>query len=231
MQLRIRDAARFPLEGADWPRNLFLGGATGLLLELIFVGLAYLVTEEAAFGIAPLVVGLNFPAVGYILQVYRGALLSETRALPEWTSWASLLRSGLVGFAIGLVYGLIPLLLLMVGLGLFVRGGVLLLVGFVFIVLGVLAGVFVMFFFPMALARYLEQRRIEAAFHPGILWGGISLVLAEYVAAYLLSIGGYLLASLVTVIPYLGGLIWPFLWFYLMLAQARLFGGICAKAA
>ncbi|MEK6716746.1 MAG: DUF4013 domain-containing protein, partial [candidate division NC10 bacterium] len=109
--------------------------------------------------------------------------------------------------------------------------GILLFLGMVLMVLGVLAGVFMLFFLPMALARYLAERRIEAAFHPAILWEGINAVLAEYVATYLLSIGSYILASLIAAIPYLGGLIWPFLWFYLMLVQARLFGEICAKAA
>jgi hypothetical protein len=231
MQLRIRTSARFPLEGVDWQRKLLLGGATGVLLELLFVGLAYLASEEAAFGIAPLVVGLNFPALGYILEVYRGTLLWEVGALPEWENWPGLLRSGLATFMVGLAYGVVPLLLLLLGLGLLVKGGILLFLGMVLMVLGVLAGVFMLFFLPMALARYLVQRRIEVAFHPGILWEGINAVLAEYVATYLLSVGCYILAGLTAAIPYLGPLVWPFLWFYLMLVQARLFGEICAKAA
>ncbi len=219
------------MEGLDWQRKLLLGGATGVLLELIFVGLAYLASEEVAFGIAPLVVGLNFPALGYILQVYRGTLLWEVGALPEWENWPALLRSGLAAFAVGLAYGVIPLLLLLLGFGLLVKGGILLFLGMVLMVLGVLAGLFMLFFLPMALARYLVQRRIEVAFHPGVLWEGINAVLAEYVAAYLLSVGSYILAGLVAVIPYAGPLMWPLLWFYLMLVQARLFGEICAKAA
>lgn len=231
MQLRIRTSVRFPLEGVDWQRKLLLGGATGVLLELVFAGLAYLVSEEAAFGIAPLVVGLNFPVLGYILEVYRGTLLWEMGALPEWENWPRLLRNGLATFVVGLAYGVIPLLLLLLGLGLLVRGGILLFLGMLLMVLGVLAGLFMLFFFPMALACYLVQRRIEVAFHPGMLWEGINAVLAEYVATYLLSVACYILAGLVAAIPYIGPLVWPFLWFYLMLVQARVFGEICAKAA
>lgn len=231
MQLQVKAAARFPLEGVDWPRKLLTGGASGLLLELIFVGLAYLASEEAVFGIAPLVVGLNFPALGYLLQVYREALGGQAEVLPEWEGWAGLLRSGVAVFTLGLAYGILPLLLLLLGLGLLVRGGNLLFLGMVLMVLGVLAGVLMLFFFPMALARYLRQRRIEVAFHPGILWDGIKAVLVEYVATYLLSVGSFILAGLVAAIPYLGGLIWPFLWFYLMLVQAHLFGEVCAKVA
>jgi hypothetical protein len=44
-------------------------------------------------------------------------------------------------------------------------------------------------------------------------------------------VGGFLLAGLIAVLPYLGLLVWPFVWFYLMLVVARLFGEICARAA
>ncbi len=231
MRLGIGASARFPLEGADWQRKLLMGGATGLLLELIFVGLAYLASDEAAFGIAPLVVGLNFPALGYILQVYRGTLTGGAEGLPEWENWAALLRRGLTAFAVCAAYGMAPLLLLLFGLNLLVKGGALLFLGMVLMVLSVLAGVFTGFFLPMALARYLVRGRIEVAFHPGLLWDGISGVLAEYVATYLFCVGSFITAGLVAAIPYLGPLIWPFLWFYLVLVQVRLFGGICAKEA
>jgi len=231
MRVRIRASARFPIEGADWPRKLLIGGATGLLVELVFVGLAYLASEEAAFGIAPLVVLVNLPAIGYALRVYRGTLRWDVTTLPEWEDWPGLFYGGLLAFVIALAYGMIPLLLLLLGLGLLVKGGILLFLGMVLMVLGVLAGVFTLFFFPMALARYIGQRRLEAAFHPGLLWEGINGVLAEYVATYLVSVGLYILAGLVAAIPYVGALSWPFVWFYLLLVQARLFGEICAKAA
>jgi hypothetical protein len=230
MRVRIRASACFPMQGVDWPRKLLIGGATGLLLELVFVGLAYLASEEAAFVIAPLAVIVNLPGIGYALHVYSGTLRWEVASLPEWENWTNLFYGGLIGFLIAIIYGLIPLLLLLFGLGLLVKGGILLFLGMVLMVLGVLAGVFTLFFFPMALAHYIGQRRLEAAFHPGMLWEGINGVLGEYVATYLLSVGLYILAGLVAVIPYVGALSWPFVWFYLLLVQARLFGEICAKA-
>jgi hypothetical protein len=229
MQLRIRASARFPIEGMGWPRKLLIGGATGLLLELVFVGLTFLISEEAAFQIAPLAVVLNLPVFGYALMVYKGTLGWEAASLPEWENWAKLFQYGLTGFAIGLAYGMVPMLLLMIGLGLLVRGGIIMLVGMVLMVLGVLAGVFSLFFLPIALARYLAHRRLEAAFHPGLLWEGINGVLGEYVATYLLCVGLYIAAGMCAAIPYFGALAWPFLFFYLLLVQARLFGEICAR--
>ncbi|HSB68366.1 MAG TPA: DUF4013 domain-containing protein [Candidatus Methylomirabilis sp.] len=231
MRLRIKASARFPLAGLDWQRKLLIGGATGLLLELLFVGLTFLASEEVAFGIAPLAVVLNFPAVGYILQVYEGTLRGQGGSLPEWARWPDLLRRGLFGIGVGLGYGVIPVLLIVLGLGLLVQGGILLFLGMVLMVLGVLAGVFMVFFLPMALAHSIGQGRIEAAFYAGSLWEGINAVLAEYVAVYLLSIGSYIAAALVALVPYLGPLVWPFLCFYLALVQARLFGEICSKAS
>jgi hypothetical protein len=230
MLVRIKASARFPLEGVDWQRKLLIGGLTGLLLELLFVGLAYLMSEEAPFGLAPYVVILNFPALGYIYQTYAGTIRWELGTLPEWKDWATLLGRGLMVFGVGLVYGTIPLLVLLLGLGLLVKGGVILFVGMVLMVLGVLAGIFSLFFLPMALARYIEQRRIEAAFHPGLLWTGINAVLAEYVAVYLLAVGAHIAAGMVAAVPYLGPLLMPFLWLYIMLVLARLFGEICVRA-
>ena len=230
MRLRIRASVRFPMEGPDWPRKLLIGGATGLLLELVFVGLAYLLSEEAAFGIAPLAVIVNLPAVGYLLAVYEGTLRWEVVSLPEWDDWPRLFFGGFVGFGIVLAYGLAPLVLVLFGLGLLVKGGIILFLGMVLMVLGVLAGVFTLFFLPMALARYLAHRRLEAAFHPGTLWEGINSILAEYVATYVLCVGLNLAGGMFAAIPYLGALAWPFVWFYLLLVQVRLFGEICAKA-
>jgi len=231
MRLRVKAAAAFPVAGADWRRKIVMGGATGLFLELLFVGLAYLASEEAAFGIAPIVVVLNFPVLGYVLKVYRGTLHWEMGALPDWIDWPALLRAGLIGFGILAAYGMLPLLLLLVGLGLLVRGGILLFLGMVLMVLGVLAGVITLFFFPMALARYLMQGRLEAAFHLGRVWDSINGVLTEYLAAYLLSVASYVLGSMAAAIPYVGPMVWPFLWFYLFLVQAHLFGEICSKAS
>lgn len=230
MSLRIKASALFPLGGADWPRKLLIGGGTGFLLELIFVGLAYLASEEAAFGIAPLAVIVNLPAIGYVVRAYEGALRRDVVDLPEWDGWAGLFAGGLVVFAIGLAYGIIPLLLLLFGLGLLVKGGIILFLGMVLMVLGVLAGMFTLFFVPIALAGYLVRRRLEAAFHPVVLWGGINAILTEYVPTYVLSVGLFIVGGMMAAIPYVGPVIWPFLWFYLLLVQARLFGEICGKA-
>lgn len=228
MPLRLRASARFPFEGTAWRRALLIGGTSGLLLELVFVGLAYFASEEAAFGIAPLAAVVNLPLIGYVLLVYEGSLRQDMHRLPEWEHWPRLVVGGLLGCLIALAYGIVPLVLLLFGLGLLVKGGVILFLGMVLMVLGVLAGIFTGFFLPMACARYLAHRRIEAAFHPTSLWGGITEILAEYVAAYVMSIGLFIAAGMAAALPYVGPVLWPFLWFYLLVLLARVFGGVCA---
>jgi hypothetical protein len=82
----------------------------------------------------------------------------------------------------------------------------------------------------MGIARYLVERRLEAALHPAAIWLRIRAVLTEYVETYLLSLGSFIVAGLIGAIPVLGLLLWPFLTFYLLVAGARLFGGVCSSA-
>ena len=226
----VSASLRFPLHGPGSARKLFIGAIIGLFLEVVFLGFAYLVSEEPAFSIAPLAVFLNFPVVGYALRVYRAELTSTGEPLPEWEHWPALFLHGLVTISIAMVYCMLPILLLLLGMGLLVKGSVLLFLGMVLLVLGTLSGIFALFFLPMGLAHYVVRQRLEAAFRPGILWDGINRVLADYVTSYVLTLAAYIAAGLVTAVPYFGAIAWPALGFYLLLAQAQLFGRVCARA-
>lgn len=222
----------FPLEDRDWLPKIAIGGAVGLALEALFVGFSYLFTRELAFEVSPLAQAANFPSLGFVLLVFQGALTApQADAMPEWRRWPGLCLQGLVLFVLGLGYGIVPLLLIIVGFGLLVRWEVALVLGLVMMLLGMFAGLMLGFFLPMAVARYLVEGRVEAAFNPVAVWSRITKALAEYMAAYLLTIGSFIVAGLVGSIPYLGVLAWPFLTFYLLVACARLFGGVCSGAA
>ncbi len=226
----VTASLRFPLHGPGSARKLFIGAIIGLFLEVVFLGFAYLVSEEPAFSIAPLAVFLNFPVVGYALRVYRTELTSSGEPLPEWEHWPALFLHGLVTIAIALVYCMLPIVLLLLGMEMLVRGGVLLFFGMLLIVLGTLTGIFALFFLPMGLAHYVVHQRLEAAFHPAILWEGINRVLADYVTGYVLTLASYIAAGLVIIFPYVATIVWPALGFYLLLVQAQLFGRVCARA-
>ena len=232
MRDRLARAAAFPFDDREWRRKMVIGGAIGLAVEVLFVVVGFLTSRELAFEAAPLALVVNFPALGFVLKVFDGALAApQAKAMPEWEGWPGLFLRGLLLFVLGLGYGILPLLLIISGLGLVVRGGVALALGLVMMLLGMLAGLTLGFFLPMAVARYLEERRVEAAFHPALVWQSIRKVLAEYLAAYLLGIGSFIMVGLIGVIPYLGPIAWPFLTFYLLVAGARLFGGVCSGTA
>ena len=232
MRNQVTRAAAFPFEDREWLSKILIGGGIGLALEALFVALGFLLSRELALEVSPLAQAGNFPALGFALRAFQGALtMPQADAMPEWKRWPGLCLHGLLLFVLALSYGIVPLLFVISGFALLVRGGEQLVMGLVMMLLGMLAGLTLGFFHPMAVARYLEERRIEAAFHPAVVWSRIRKVLAEYVAAYLFSIASFIVAGLIATIPYLGILVWPFLTFYLLVVGARLFGGVCSATA
>jgi len=232
MRERVARALAFPFEDPKWPSKLAVGGCVGLAAEALFVMVGFLVSRELAMAASPLALVANFPALGFVLQVFQGAQRApQAHAMPEWRQWSDLCLKGLVLFMLALGYGVLPLLLIVSGLGLFVGGGMAMVLGLVMMFLGMLAGVTLGFLLPMAVARYLDGRRVEAAFHPIVIWLSIRKVLAEYMAAYLVTIGAFIVVGFIGALPFLGALAWPFLAFYLMVAGARLFAGVYLGAA
>lgn len=228
---RAAKALIFPLEDRKCLTKIAIGGGIGLLLETLFVTLSFLLTREFAPAGSLLAQAANFPALGFALATFQGALaVPQADSLPPWKPWPSLCVKGLLLFALALVYEIAPVLFLVSGFGLLVKGGTKLVLGIVLIMVGMLAGITAGFFLPMGIARYLSERRLEAALHPAIVWLRIRKVLTEYAEAYLLSLGSFIIAGLIGAIPVLGLLLWPFVTFYLFVAGARLFGGICSGA-
>ena len=224
-------ALAFPLGDREWLPKIVIGGGIGLLLEALFVGGGFLLTREFALSGSLLAQAANFPVLGFVLAAFQGALtMPQAESLPQWRQWRALCAKGLLLVMLAMTYEIIPLLLIVSGLGLLVRGGAALGGGLLLMLLGMLTGITAGFFLPMGVAYYLKERRFEAALHPAVVWMRIRKVLTEYVEAYLLSLGSFIVAGLIGAIPALGVLLWPFLTFYLLVAGARLFGGVCSGA-
>lgn len=227
---RVQAALWLPFGGRGWLRKCAIGAATSLVFEGFFAGLGYLVAGEVGMGISPLAVAVNFPLLGYALAVFRAGLAGAPPDLPEWEGWPDLIKTGVFLALVGLGYGLVPLLMLLVGLNLLVRGGLLLSMALALIILGLALALSILFFFPMGVARYLTEARIEAAFRPASLWAGIDRVLGEYVAIYALTVAGHVVAGVAASVPFAGPLATPLLAFYLIVVLARLFGETCGRA-
>jgi hypothetical protein len=196
------------------------------------VAVGFLLTREFALAGSLLAPAANFPVLGFALVVFRDALTApQAESLPQWKQWQVFCAKGLLLFVLVLAYEIVPLLFVISGFGLLVKGGLALSLGLVLMLLGMLIGITAGFFLPMGVACYLEERRLDAVLHPAAVWLRIRKVLAEYVEAYLLSIGSFIVTGLIGAIPVLGALLWPFLTFYLLVAGARLFGGVCSSVS
>jgi hypothetical protein len=228
--LPLGEAIEFPFRSTRWAYKLGIGGGISAFPVFFFTVLGYGVDLlKSSLIAAPL--GLAYFLVwGYAFHIFRAALEREAANLIGWENWRGLLSQGFVLFMIELGYGLVPFLMLAIGIGLIYQGGWWFFTGILLLMLGMLAFLLVGFFFPMGIAQYIRWRRIEAAFHIPTLWRGIRHVLVEYVSIFLLSLLTLLALGLVAVIPLAGPTLASFLSFYPLLVLARLFGGTCARS-
>lgn len=223
-------ALRFLFSGPRWQGTHAVGAATSLGFEGLLAALGYVLSGDAGIGIAPLGVAVNFPLLGYALRVFRRAMAGGPDELPDWGGWSSLTAEGLLAFVVGLGYGLVPLLMVLAGLGLLVKGGMFVVTAGSLMVLGLLSALILMFFLPMAVASFLAEERIEAAFVPATLWLAIGRRLGDYAGAYALGVGSFVLAGAAASVPLAGPLFTPFIAFPLLVFFARIFGQTCGIA-
>ncbi|MDH7500843.1 MAG: DUF4013 domain-containing protein, partial [candidate division NC10 bacterium] len=230
LMIPVGEAIEFPFGNPRWPYRLGIGGAISALPVFSFTVLGSGIDLLSSSLIsAPL--GLLYLLVwGYAFGVFRAAFHGEPADLKGWENWREFLSQGFVVFIIGLGYGLLPFLMMAMGIGILYRGGWWLFAGILLLMLGMLAFVLVAFFFPMGIAQYIRWRRLEAAFHIPALWRAIRPVLVEYVSAFLLFLVTLLALGLVAAIPLAGPTLAFFLGFYPTLVLARLFGGVCASS-
>lgn len=195
----LNQIATYPMENDDWVMTTIIGGllvAFGfLLIPTVFV-------------------------YGYIVQTIRGSLAGDTEP-PVFSDWGGLFVEGLKAWAIGFVYMLVPLIVFAIAVGGSVvtmstgteSGAALgttafLLGGLAFVVLSLLFG----YLAVVAIVNFAREGSLGAGFD----FGTIKTVALDrdYAIAWLLSIGAFLVASLVNVIPVIGWILAPFASFY-----------------
>jgi hypothetical protein len=95
MNIDIERAVKYPMENDDWVKTVGIGGLLVLLSFLIVPALA---------------------AYGYALRVIRAGIRDDAEP-PVFDEWGDLIIDGLKVFIIGLVYQIIPLIVLVVLVG------------------------------------------------------------------------------------------------------------------
>lgn len=228
----LKSLFRFPFQGPDWADRFIVGCA------LYFAG-----------WVVPIAPGLFIG--GYIIEVMRRVIRGEEPGLPPWQNWGRLFVDGLRAAAVGLVY-LFP------GTAIWLGGFILYLFGSLglipfaerqqpevfipgfFILIGIYTlSLFVgslLFFLgliplPAAMAHFVAEERLGAAFHVRRWWAVLKERRWEYLIAWLLLLGLTIIFYIALTLLYSSGcLCWllPFLsaplGFYTTLVAAALFG-------
>ncbi|MFQ5804147.1 MAG: DUF4013 domain-containing protein [Candidatus Methylomirabilales bacterium] len=158
----------------------------------------------------------NFLALGYTLRLLEQVLGGEEHRLPEWTGLGDLFIRGIKVFLVGAVYMAFPLLLLAAGAG-----------SFFFSIAAIFSGAFE----PMAQVHLARTGQIWPALALREVWGGIQVVLHDYLGALAVWYGVFFLIALLLsgTAPPLLWILGSFLGFYLYLFFASLFGRACSR--
>jgi hypothetical protein len=227
----------FPFEGAEWQKRFVIGVA--LILVSFFIPLIPLIF-----------------VFGYIVQVMRRAIEGQDLALPEWDDWGKLGIDGLRYGVVSLAFMLPGFLVYFAGMGLYMVSAMALpmfaqmaehgrgnfaiiplffvgsmLIMFISIFLGMILTLLGMVPLPVALAHFVVEDQVGAAFRFrewwSVLWRNkMSYFIAWVVVGGLFAVlymGIMLLYSTMifcVLIPVLSA---PLL-FYLMLVKAAVFG-------
>jgi hypothetical protein len=217
MALDIAKGFKFPFSDQNWVVKLIIG---------------------TVLGIIPII---NFFSLGYAYKVFKKTLNKEEPALPEWDDWGGYFVQGLLVAVIGIIYLIIPIVLLAIGMGLFSKaainsamgtsaaglyaiGGLLAFVG------GVLA-LAAELMLPMVLAVYAKNKEdFSSIFKFGEIIGNIFKVIGDYILVVVIGIGVAIVLGIIMMIPIIGWLIYVLALFYLMIVFMTLFGMACSGA-
>lgn len=206
--MRLDYWLKFPLSDQNWLVKVIVGGVLNLI---------------------PII---NFFSCGYIAEVIQSSLRGQP-AMVEWDNWGAKFIKGLMVSIIGLIYMLIPIILLLAtGVGSFAafnREFNLAFMGIGAFIASILALV-IGFIIPMAVLNYLATNRLGAAFALRQIFNKILSVLGEYILTYILAIVIFLFAGFISgIIPLIGWIFATFLAFYLTISVSGMFVDLYLK--
>lgn len=209
----IVENIKYPTTDSEWIKKILIGGIL-LIIPII-----------------------NFIIGGYYIKTLRGSIEGKP-GLPEWDDWGDLFITGLMVAIIGLIYMLIPLIVLFVSIGGvitaaissgdFSAGSISAIVG------GSLFSVVLMLIvclvLPMALSIYAKEDSIGAAFRIGEILSRIKSVPGDYIITIIVLYALLFIVNLVAAIPIIGWVIIIFANFYIALVASKMFGEVYASS-
>lgn len=193
-------ALRYPWDDGDGAMTIAIGGILSVLTFLL----------------VPIVL-----LAGYTLRVLAAVAEDEEAPLPAWEDWAGLFVDGLKAIAVSLVYGVGPVLLVVLSVLAIlvpVTTQVSQVVSLVFVGLALLSlpltllGIYLL---PAALVRVATTGRVGAGFAVRSVWR--TATTGTYVTGWLYGVGITLAAGVLSSLlaaTVIGGVLTPFLTFY-----------------
>ncbi len=212
--MEIMEEIKFPSKDSEWIQKVLIGGVVAII---------------------PIV---NLIAGGYFLKVMKGAMDGKP-GIPKWDDWGNLFMNGLMAAIIGLIYMIIPILILVVSAGNIIGAAIsenpeMLFTAIAgalggFLIAALLALIFG-FLLPMALSMYVRENNFGAAFRVSEVISRIRSVFGDYLTVFVIVIFLYLVIGVLSGIPLLGFLIMIFGSFYVGAVAYNMFGDVCARS-
>jgi hypothetical protein len=193
----IGKAFSFVFEDAQWVTKLLIAAA------ILLVGMLFSWVLGIPMILASLLLG------GYMVAIIRRVLRGQLDGLPEWTDWGGLLTDGLKFFVVGLVYAL-PIILLSLCLGL--PAGLLAeespelgsLLSVLLSCLSILWAIVMSIVLPAAVAFWVANDDLGAAFRFGEVLGFVRQNLSTYLVTFIMSWVASLIGGLGSVVCGIG---------------------------
>ena len=165
-------------------------------------------------GLLNIVPVICFFSWGYSYRVLRRTMQGDdVLPLPPWDRWKENFIRGLMIFLLSVCWAVIPLILVKFNA-----------------LLGVLTFILAAVFFPMSLVSYAMKEQCADAFRLDTLWKRISARSGMYVKAWLVCAFLFVVALFIYRLPVIGYPVGAFLFFYVLLVYARLFGLVGREA-
>ncbi len=176
----IGKAFTFVFEDEDWIVKILI--AAGILLAGILFLWVLLV---------PLILAIAL-LVGYTVEITRRVIHGNSQVLPEWDNWSGLIADGLKAIVIVIVYAL-PAIILGICLGIPIgvladnAEGLSTLFSFLLSCLNFLWAIAMSLLLPAAIAFYVAEDELSAAFRFGEIFAFVRNNLKTYVITFLMS--------------------------------------------
>lgn len=212
----IGSAFTYTFDDEDWIKKVGIGGVAWLLSSIVLIPIFFI--------------------FGYMLQTLKNVRDGQQRPLPEWDNLGEMFVKGLIVFAIGLVYNIIPLLIILCPIAIVAIAAdqadpdVQTTLGIAvncFWCLGFIVILLVNLVLPAGLIRYAQFDTFGSAFQFGEIFSFIRSNVGDYIITILLSWVASFIAFFGIILCGIGIF---FTNFWSVLVIANLYGQLARKA-